>query len=266
MTLRDKCRWARQQVLEMVVGAGHGHIGSSLSCVEILVALYQGGILRIDPKNPHWEDRDRFIISKGQGCQSLYAVLADMGFFPVSELQAFGKEGSRLEGHPSVAVPGIEVNTGSLGNGLGIGAGMALAARLQKKDYRVFVLLGDAECNEGAVWETAMFAAHHRLGNLIAIMDNNGLSATGFTDRIMQVEPMQQKWEAFGWEVYHVDGHSLKGLKCIRIMRDGNDKPKVLIARTVKGKGISFMENVPKWHHAVPAGEELVKARAELWS
>lgn len=269
MNLQEKTKWVRQQVLEMIVGAGHGHIGGSLSCVEILVALYQGGILWVDPKNPGWEDRDRFILSKGQGCQALYAVLADMGFFPVAELEQFGKEGSRLEGHPSWAVPGIEVNTGSLGNGLGIGAGLALSARLQGKNYRVFVLLGDAECHEGSVWEAAMFAAHHRLGNLIAIIDDNGLSATDFTSSVMRVSPLAAKWDSFGWNVHDIDGHSLELLiGCLGRLKRSSEQgtPKVIVASTTKGRGVSFMAMVPRWHHAVPSGEDLEQARAELWS
>lgn len=259
--MEAKARWVRQQVLEMVVSAGHGHIGGSLSCVEILVALYYGGVLKHDPANPGWEERDRFILSKGQGCQSLYAILADRGYFPLEELESFGKEGSMLEGHPSRRVPGIEVDTGSLGNGLGVGVGMALAARLDGKDHRVYVLLGDGECWEGAVWEAAALAAKERLGNVTAIVDDNGLMATRETGL---GDDARGRWQAFGWTTRVLAGHGLPGLVQALRAKPGWERPMVVIAKTVKGKGISFMEGKVEWHHRVPQGEEIEIARREL--
>lgn len=259
--LAEKARWVRQQILEMVVAASHGHIGGSLSCVEILVALYYGGVLKHDPRNPEWPERDRFILSKGQGCQGLYAVLADRGYFSLEELKTFGQEGSRLEGHPSIGLPGIEVSTGSLGNGLGIGAGMALAARMDGKDYRTVVLLGDGECYEGSLWEAAVFASEHGLGNLLAIVDDNGLMATTSTQGL---NPLWEKWGAFGWNRRVVEGHCFPALLEALLAKSAWHRPMVVLARTVKGKGVTFMEGKVEWHHKVPKGGELEKARREL--
>lgn len=258
--LEAKALWVRQQALEMIVRAGHGHIGGSFSCVEILVALYHGGVLQHDPANSMWPGRDRLILSKGQACQALYAVLADRGYFPLAELETFGKEGSRLEGHPNRTVPGVEVTTGSLGNGLGIAAGMALAAKLNRQTHRVYALLGDGECYEGAVWEAAIFASEQRLDNLVAIVDANGLMVTRPTQG---AHLLVRKWEAFGWPTWHVDGHSLTAL--MRILTEPAPGPRAIVAHTVKGKGVSFMEGQTRWHHDVPRGEELDRARRELY-
>lgn len=264
--LIKKANWVRNAVLEMGIKAGAAHLAPAFSCTEILVALYYGGILRFDPGNPDWEERDRFILSKGQAAIALYAVLADSGFFPVSELNLFTRLGSRLGGHAENTVPGVEAFTGSLGHGLSIAAGLALGAKIDKKDYATFALLGDGECEEGSVWEAAMFAAHHKLNNLIAIVDNNGLSAIDFIDRYTSLNPLALKWKSFGWEVKNINGHSFKeiiySLKDVRLRKSG--KPLVVIARTVKGKGVSFMENKPVWHYRIPLGKELKIARKEL--
>ena len=264
--LEKKARWVRRQALEMVVSAGKGHIGGALSCTDILVALYYGGILRVDPHRPDWADRDRFILSKGHSCVALYSVLADLGFFPVAELGSFCQKGSRLGGHPDRNIPGIEADTGSLGHGLGIAAGLALSAKIDKKERQTVVLVGDGESYEGSVWEAAMFAGHHGLDNLTAIVDRNQQCVTDFTEDCNRLEPLADKWKAFGWDVRDVDGHSfaelLGAFKDFRSRR--SSRPLVLIASTIKGKGVSFMERTLVWHHSVPAGEELKIARQEL--
>lgn len=265
MGLKEKAKWVRQQVLEMCVAAGGGHIAPSFSCTEILVALHQGGVLNIDPKNPKWEDRDRFILSKGQAAVALYAVLADMGFLSVEELLGHCQEGSRLGGHAEDNVPGVDCFTGSLGHGLPIGAGMALAAKMNGKRYKVFVLLGDGECQEGSVWEAAMFASHHHLDNLIAIVDRNGLEATDFTEDVVSLDPFLDKWQAFGWSTRTVGGHSFETLlPILQAAKRPGRFPLCIVAHTTKGKGLSFMENVPIWHYRIPEGEELDRAREEL--
>ena len=229
------------------------------------MALYYGGVLAQDPRDPGWQERDRFITGKGHGSLALYPILADLGYFPMSDLSNYAGEGSVLGGHPDTRVPGVETVTGSLGHGLGIGAGLALGARLRGRTHRTFVLLGDGECQEGAVWESAFFAAQHRLGSLTAIIDNNGITATDFTAASVAVEPLTEKWEAAGWETLPVDGHSIPQL--IEVLghsgRPG-DRPRAVVAKTVKGKGVSFMEDDPAWHHGVPKGEQVERARAEL--
>lgn len=264
--LRKKANWVRKQVLEMIAFAGKGHIGGALSCTDILAAIYYGGILRFEPSKPGWEKRDRFILSKGHACSALYAILSDLGYFPSSELRNYQGEGSILGGHPNKRIPGIEADTGSLGHGLGIGAGLALSAKLDKKDFMTIVLLGDGECHEGTIWEAAMFAAHHKLSNLFVIIDNNSLCSTDFTKNCLVIEPLEYKWKAFGWDVMVIDGHSfaeiLSAFSDFRSRK--SDKPLMIIAKTVKGKGISFMEGNPDWHHAVPNQEQLEIARKEL--
>jgi len=264
--LKQKSKWVRRMVLEMCVGAGAGHIAPAFSCTDILVSLYHGGILRVDPHNLAWEDRDRFILSKGQGCASLYAVLADLGFFPISELNTYTRLGSRLGGHSESNVPGVEAFTGSLGHGLAIGAGMSLAAKLDKKDYLTVVLLGDGECQEGSVWETAMFASHHQLNNLVAIVDRNRLQAIDFTEKAFALEPLLEKWKAFGWDVEITDGHSFESMLSVfsGLGSRKSKRPLIIIAHTVKGKGVTFMENKPIWHYRIPEGGELKQARREL--
>lgn len=264
--LKEKALWVRQKVMEMCLAAGAGHIAPAYSWTDIAVALYYGGILRIDPKNRFWEDRDRFILSKGQACASLYAILADLGFFPVEELMSYCQTGSRLGGHSESHVPGVEAFTGSLGHGLSIASGMALAAKIDKKDYFTYVLLGDGELQEGSNWEAAMFAAHHKLDNLIAIVDRNMLQAIDFTEESLGLEPLEEKWKSFGWKVSHVDGHDFKDMiGCFKKLKKAkSEKPSAVIAHTTKGKGVSFMENRSEWHFRIPEGEEIEKAKEEL--
>jgi transketolase len=266
--LKNKATWVRSQVLEMIVSANKGHIGGAFSCTDILVVLYYGGILRFDPSNPKWSERDRFIMSKGHSGVALYAILADLGFFPLSELGTFCKNNSMLGGHPDRNIPGIEADTGSLGHGLGIGAGLSLAAKMDKKDYMTIVLLGDGECYEGSVWEAAMFAGHHQLNNLIAIVDRNGQCVTDYTEDCNRHEPFTDKWRAFNWDVREIDGHSFEDLlTCLQDFKYRNSKlPLVVVAKTIKGKGVSFMEGKLEWHHGVTKGENLEKARRELSS
>jgi transketolase len=266
LKFRKKANWLRNKVLEMTVAAGAGHIAPSFSSAEILVALYYGGILRVDPKNVKWKDRDRFVLSKGQAAVSLYAVLADLGFFPVEELLTFTQKGSRLGGHTEDTIPGVEAFTGSLGHGLPIAAGLALGARLNQQAFLTVALLGDGECHEGSIWEAAMFAAQHKLNNLLAIVDSNGQSATDFTESYLSLEPMVEKWRAFGWEVRTANGHSVPEL--LEAMKDVHnptyEKPLCIVADTIKGKGVSFMEKKPIWHYRIPVGEELDIAKKEL--
>lgn len=233
--------------------------------VEIITALYFN-ILRINPQNPKWEERDRFILSKGHGCAALYAALAEKGFFPTKLLNTFCKTGSILLGHPEVdKVPGIEVSTGSLGHGLSIAVGISLAAKYDNKAYRVFVLLGDGECQEGSVWEAVMAASHFKLDNLIAIVDNNGLQAIGAIDEIISLEPLSKKWESFGWTLKEVDGHNLKQLlETLANIPFKKDRPNVVIANTIKGKDISFMENKVFWHTRTLNKEEQLQAIRDL--
>ena len=264
--LEKKANWVRNQILEMSVAAGCGHVSSSFSCTELLVALYHGGILRFDPKRPKWEGRDRFILSKGQSGIALYPILADLGFFPLSKLRRFAQAGSFLGVHSESNVPGIEAVTGSLGHGIGLSVGAALRAKLDKKRYLSICMLGDAECYEGSVWEAAMFASHHQLDNLIAIIDRNGMGVLDFTEKSLKIEPLEEKWRSFGWDASTINGHCFEeifsALKDIRKRNSG--KPYVIIAKTVKGKGVSFMENKLFWHYRSPVGKEVELARKEL--
>lgn len=266
--LKKKAQRVRLQILDMIISANKGHIGGAFSCTDILVALYYGGILRFDANNPMWEERDRFILSKGHSCVALYAILADLVFFSVSELSSFCQRGSMLGGHPDRNIPGIEADTGSLGHGLGIAAGVALSAKMDKKDFMTVALLGDGECYEGSVWEAAMFAGHHQLNNLVAIVDYNKQCVTDFIKDCNRLEPFADKWRAFGWGVREVNGHSFEELldafNDFRFRK--SPRPLVVIANTIKGKGVSFMERNLIWHHAVPTGADLEKARQELAS
>lgn len=265
--LERKAKYLRRQALEMMENAQKGHIGGSFSCIEILVALYYD-ILKYDPKNLDWEERDRFILSKGHATLAYYPVLQDVGYFDECD---YCQEGSIFEGHPNRDIPGVEVGTGSLGQGLGIGAGMALAAKMDEKDYNVFVLLGDGECYEGTVWEAAQFASHHRLNNLIAIVDRNKQCAQDYTEDCNKLEPLDEKWGAFGWSCLTFDGHNFNEmLKSIKDALQFNkvhkfrNEPVVFIANTIKGKGVSFMEGAIEWHNKLPNEKELTQARLEL--
>lgn len=266
-TLIGTATTIRNRVAEMCIARG-GHIASSFSCVEILLALYHGGILNVSPDAPDAPGRDRFIMSKGQGETALYAVLCNRGFFPDEWIENHYRAGDcRLGGHPDKNIPGVEISTGSLGHGLGFAAGMALAAKLDGKKHRHFVLMGDAECTEGSVWEAAIFAAAHNLSNLIAIVDRNHIGSIDFTENFSSLEPFAAKWEAFGFEVLSCDGHSFPELlKAFDYAgKRAGDKPLVVIADTVKGKGVSFIENQPIWHvKQLSDAEEIKQARAEL--
>ena len=244
----------------MIFNAKTGHTGGSLSSVDILVALYYE-MMKIDPKNPKWEARDRFVLSKGHSVEGYYTILADLGFFPKSELKNYSKFNSRLIGHPSVKVPGVEMNTGALGHGLSVAVGMALAGKVDKKDYKVYVLMGDGELAEGSIWEGAMAAGHYQLDNLIGIIDRNHLQISGNTETVMSLENLKEKWHAFGWHVLTVDGNNIEELvKVFKKIPTAKDKPHLIIANTTKGKGIPFIENDAAWHHKVPSEEQLKEA------
>jgi transketolase len=268
----------RRHIITMLAAAGSGHPGGSLSAVEILSALYFR-ILRHDPAAPLWPDRDRFILSKGHAVPVLYAVLAECGYFPEEELMTLRKLGSRLQGHafayfppgteglcaPIQSPPGIEMCAGSLGQGLSYSIGQALAARLDGRDYRVYCLMGDGELDEGQVWEAAMAAAHYALDNLVAIIDRNRIQNDGFVDDIMRTDPLPAKWQSFGWHVIEVDGHNVSQLiDAFEAAKTVKGKPTVIVAHTIKGKGVSFMENTATWHGRAPTPEEAERALAEL--
>lgn len=253
----------RRKVLEMIYVSGASHLGSCFSLIDILIVLYFE-ILRVDPKNPFSEDRDRVILSKGHAVAALYAVLAERDFFPAEELVTFYKSGGKLPGHSTRnSVPGIEVSTGSLGHGLPMGAGMALAGKRDNKKHRIFVLMSDGELDEGSNWEAILFAGHHKLNNLVAIIDYNKLQATGRTNEVLNLEPLAEKWRAFGWQAQEIDGHNFAEIKKASLSL-AEDKPNVIIAHTIKGRGVSFMENEVVWHYRTPNKEEYDKALKEL--
>ncbi|MBI5569125.1 MAG: transketolase [Desulfomonile tiedjei] len=255
----------RGRVVEMSHKARAPHLGSSLSCVDILVAVYWAA-MSIDPANPCDVNRDRCILSKGHAASALYAALAFRGFFPEDYLDSYVQSGGSLAEHPLPrCAPGVEAATGSLGHGLSIGLGMALAGRIQKANYRVFVVMSDGECNEGSVWEAALLAAARGADNVIAIIDYNKWQATGRSEEVMALRPLKQKWEAFGWSAYELDGHDLHALvNTLDKLPDGTGKPAVVIAHTVKGKGVSFMEDDNNWHYRIPSADEVGKAKREL--
>ena len=263
--LRQIIREIRGQLVEMSYRTGAPHLGSSLSCVEILAAAYWT-CLRIDPAHPEDPDRDRLLLSKGHAATTLYAALAYRGFFPVTRLDTFAQAGGNLPEHPSAhCVPGVEIASGSLGHGLSLGLGMALAGRIQERSYRVYVVMSDGECNEGTVWEAALLAPVHRLDGLAVIVDYNKWQATGRSEEVMALNPLRQKWEAFGWSAYEVNGHDLTALVGIlNRVPDGTGRPVAVIAHTVKGKGISFMEDDNDWHYRIPSTNELARAKREL--
>lgn len=263
--LEQIAKTLRRHIISMIAKAGSGHPGGSLSAVEILTVLFFK-VMRHDPANPQWAERDRFVLSKGHAAPTLYAALAESGYFPVAELDTLRKLGSRLQGHTDrTATPGVEMSAGSLGQGLSFAIGMALAARLDSKSYRVYVLLGDGECDEGQVWEAAMSAAHFKVDNLTAIVDHNKIQLDGWNREIMNLEPLGEKWRSFGWHVIEVDGHSFDQLLAAldeAILVKG--KPTVIIAHTIKGKGVSFMENNVEFHGRAPTPEETQRALREL--
>jgi len=255
----------RRHIITMIGKASSGHPGGSLSAVEIVTTLYFN-VLRYKPSDPCWSDRDRFILSKGHAAPLLYAVLAECGYLPADELLTLRQLDSRLQGHADCQLtPGVEMSAGALGQGLSFAIGVALAGRLDSKDYRVYVLLGDGECDEGQVWEAAMAAAHFKVGNLVAIVDNNGIQLDGWNRDIMNLEPFNKKWEAFGWHVIEVDGHDLAQLtQAFERAKTVEGQPTVIIAHTIKGKGVSFMENNPDFHGKAPNADEVEIALREL--
>lgn len=258
-------RRIREHVLRMTHAGRGSHVGSNLSVADVLAALY-GHALRVAPSRPNWPDRDRFILSKGHAAASLYAVLAERGFFPLEWLANYYQDGSRLCGHVSGhGVPGIDASTGSLGHGLSLGAGMALVGQRDSRPYRVFVVLSDGECDEGSMWEPVLFAAHHHLDNLIAVIDYNKIQSLDFVERTLALEPLAEKWRSFGWAVREVDGHDVQALAAtLDQVPFDRKRPSCLVAHTVKGKGVSFMENQVLWHYRPPSVEELASALAEL--
>lgn len=258
-------RHIRGKLVELSHKAATPHLGSSLSCVDILVAAYWGA-LALDPDRSDDPERDRFILSKGHTAPALYVTLAYRGFFPMQLLDTYAQNGSCLAEQPSPGcVPGMEAATGSLGHGLPLGVGMALAGRIRSQSYRVFVTMSDGECNEGSVWEAAMMAPAHKLENVVAIIDYNKWQATGRSNEVMALAPLREKWAAFGWHAHEVDGHDLEALvKLFRTVPDGSRKPVAIVAHTVKGKGVSFMEDDNNWHYRIPTADEVLAAKGEL--
>ncbi|MEE8443358.1 MAG: transketolase [Dehalococcoidia bacterium] len=262
--LRRIARNLRRDILITINEARTGHPGGSLSEIDVLTCLYYR-ILRHDPRNPSWPDRDRFVLSKGHACPGLYTILAHRGYFPLGDLKTFRKLGSHLQGHAHIGTPGVEMSSGSLGQGLSFAIGVALAGRVDGRSYRTYALLGDGECDEGQVWEAAMAAAHYKVDTLIAIVDRNRIQNDRFTSEVMELEPLADKWRAFGWRVLQINGHSLPAIqRAFCRARETVGRPTVIIARTVKGKGVSFMENTPAFHGKAPTNEQLAQALQEL--
>ncbi len=255
----------RRDIIDMIYGANSGHPGGSLSAADIVTAMYFN-VLNLDPQIPDWPDRDRFILSKGHACPVLYSCMARTGFFPVEELKTLRQIDSRIQGHPEVRkLPGIEASTGSLGQGLSIGIGLALGAKLQGKNYRTYVLTGDGELDEGQVWEAALSAGDKKIDNLVAIVDYNKQQLDGWVNDIMPLDPLNDKWKAFGWEVIEIDGHDMKQiLNAFAKAQTIKGKPTVIIANTIKGKGVSYMENNLDFHGAAPNKEQYEQAMKEL--
>ena len=263
--LKEKAKEIRKSIVSMITEAKSGHPGGSLSATDILTALYFSE-MNVDLANPKMEGRDRFVLSKGHAAPAIYATLAEKGYFSKDELMTLRKFGSRLQVHPDMKkLPGIEISTGSLGQGLSVANGMALNAKIFDENYRTYVVLGDGEIQEGQIWEAAMTAAHYKLDNLCAFLDSNNLQIDGNVSEIMGVEPLDKKWEAFGWNVIKIDGHDFEQiLSALDKAREFKGKPTMIIAKTIKGKGVSFMENVCGFHGVAPTLEELERALAEL--
>ena len=263
--LAETANRVRIGILDGVYNAGCGHPGGSLSIAELLTYLYFKE-MKIDPANPKWEDRDRFVLSKGHTAPALYATLAERGFFPVEELKTLRKIDSRLQGHPDMkGIPGVDMSTGSLGLGISAACGMALAGKTAGKDYRVYTILGDGESEEGQVWEAAMFAAHYKLDNLVAIVDWNGLQIDGTVEEVMNPTPHNLKFAAFGWKVISIDAHDFDQIEAaLAAAKAVKDKPTAIIAKSVKGKGVSYMENAVQWHGAAPKEDLYRVALADL--
>ena len=263
--LERQARVIRRHIIRMIHAAQSGHPGGSLSATDIVTALYFH-FMRVDPGNPHWPERDRFILSKGHACPVWYAALAERGFFPVEELLTLRQINGRLQGHPDMGkTPGVDISTGSLGQGLSLGVGMALGLKIDRSSARVYVVLGDGELNEGEIWEAAMAAAKFQLDNLTAFVDYNNLQLDGWCSDVMPIEPLRDKWRAFNWETFEIDGHSMRQIvDTIEAAQQVTGRPSVIIAHTVKGKGVSFMENQCDWHGRAPNDAEFEQAMAEL--
>jgi transketolase len=263
-SLQLKAENIRRKTIDIIFSAKAGHTGGSLSSIEIETVLYFY-VMNINPKNPSDENRDRFILSKGHSVEALYSTLSTAGFFPEQLLETYGKFGSPLTGHPTKKIPGIELNSGALGHGLSVGAGLSIAAKMDKKSYRTYVLMGDGEQGEGSIYEAAMSASHYKLDNLIAIIDRNYLQISGNTEDVMSLDSVKDRWKAFGWEVHEAAGNDIETLmNTFDNLSYHNSKPKLIIARTTKGNGISYMENVAKWHHGVPDDEQYALAMKEI--
>ncbi|MFH1441904.1 MAG: transketolase [Candidatus Omnitrophota bacterium] len=262
--LENKAKHIRRLIIQMLAKAGSGHPGGSLSATDLITALYFS-VIRIKPSEPNWPDRDRFHMSKGHCCPLWYAVLAEAGYFSQEKLWTLRQLGSLLQGHPDRRTPGVEVASGSLGQGLSVSVGMSLAAKMDQKDYRVYCLMGDGEIQEGNIWEAAMAASHYKCDNLCAILDYNGFQIDGKVKDIMNLEPLLDKWQAFGWHTIEIDGHNMKQILAAydqaKIIKG---KPSIIIAHTIKGKGVSFMENIVDFHGRAPTKEEEKKALKEL--
>ncbi|MBI2541077.1 transketolase [Candidatus Woesearchaeota archaeon] len=265
LQLSQKAKDLRKEIIEMVYNAQSGHPGGSLSEIDVLVALYYHK-LKVDSKNPEWDERDRFVLSKGHASPGIYAVLADKGFFPKSELEGFRKIGRMLQGHPELNTPGIDFAGGSLGQGICFAVGLALAGKLDKKDYKVYVMIGDGESQEGSVWEASMAASFHKLDNLIGILDKNQVQETGKTKDVMDIGDVSMKWKAFGWNVISINGHDMGQIvnALDKASKSKNKNPTIIISNTIKGKGVSFMELNYKFHGKAPNEEECKKALEEI--
>src|SRR5215471_4921244 len=264
--LQDICKQVRRDIIEMTGAAKSGHPGGSLSAVEILVTLFFGGVLRHDPANPKWPERDRFILSKGHACPVLYSVFAEAGYTPKDQLKTLRKLGSIYQGHPDVRfIPALEASTGSLGEGLSLALGMGCAARLNHSPSRTYVVLGDGEIQEGQVWEAAMFGSFHKVDNVVAIVDYNKIQLDGFVKDIMDLTPLAEKWRSFGWHTIELDGNDIPSLQsAFSEAASVKGKPTAIVADTIKGKGVSFMENNPKFHGTAPTPAEVQAALKEL--
>ncbi|MTI80540.1 MAG: transketolase [Firmicutes bacterium] len=263
--LQDKAKTIRRDIVTMLGEAGSGHPGGSLSAADIAAALYFE-VMNIKPDEPKWPERDRFVLSKGHAAPVLYAALAEKGYFDKEELKTLRKLGSKLQGHPDMKkVPGVEMSTGSLGQGLSVANGMALAGKLDKKDYRVYVLVGDGEIQEGQIWEAAMASGHYQLDNLTAFLDHNKMQIDGKVEEVMSPEPVADKWRAFGWHVIEIDGHNMEQiLNAVEEAKQTKGKPTMIVSQTVKGKGVSFMEDQVGWHGKAPSEEQVAQALEEL--
>lgn len=264
--LEPICKDIRADILRMTEAAGSGHPGGSLSAVELMTVLYFN-VLNHRPQELEWSERDRFILSKGHACPVVYAVMARSGYFPVEELLTLRKLGSRLQGHPNMkSLPGLESSSGSLGQGLSVANGLALAAKIDKRDYRVYCLMGDGELQEGQIWEAAMTAAHYKLDNVCALVDYNNLQIDGKVEDVKGIAPLKEKWLSFNWHVIEIDGHDLEQVeKAYAEAKQIKGKPSIIIAKTIKGKGVSFMEDVAGWHGKAPNSEELEQALKEIY-